>query len=218
MNEMKQPFMTTLFTLTSHHPFHVPEQYKERFKEEELPIHKSIRYTDNALRNFFRAASREPWYKNTVFILTGDHTNMSNHTEYKSPINQFSTSLIIYDPSGQLQSGMRDGIAQHSDILPTVLNLVGYDKTYMAFGCDLFNTPANNTWAVNYLDGTYQYCKYGYVLQFDGERAIGIYQLTDYNMRHNLLNKVSIQQQMERELKAVIQQYTNRMIDNHLRP
>ena len=218
MNEMKQPFMTTLFTLTSHHPFHVPEQYKERFKEEELPIHKSIRYTDNALRNFFRAASREPWYKNTVFILTGDHTNMSNHTEYKSPINQFSTSLIIYDPSGQLQSGMRDGIAQHSDILPTVLNLVGYDKTYMAFGCDLFNTPANNTWAVNYLDGTYQYCKYGYVLQFDGERTIGIYQLTDYNMRHNLLNKVSIQQQMERELKAVIQQYTNRMIGNHLQP
>ena len=218
MSDMKEPFMTALFTLTSHHPFHVPDKYKEVYREEELPIHKCIRYTDNALRRFFTEAAKEPWFKNTIFVLTGDHTNASNHAEYKSGINQFSTSIIFYDPSGHLTPGIHDGIAQQTDILPTILGAVGYPKPYMAFGCDLFNTPAKDTWAVNYLDGVYQYCKGDYVIQFDGEQTIGIYRLTDYRMQHNLKGQVAEQSQMERELKAVIQQYMNRMIDNRLIP
>ena len=223
MSDMKQPFMTALFTLTSHHPFHVPEQYKDIYKEEEMPIHKCIRYTDHALKRFFEEASKEPWFKNTVFVMTGDHTNMSNHAEYKSSINQFSTSIIIYDASGDLTPGIRDGIAQQTDILPTILNLIGYDKPYMAFGCDLLNTPAEDTWAINYLDGIYQYCKGDYVLQFDGQQTIGLYALTDYRMSHNLLGNHKFQTsnfklQMEKEVKAIIQQYMTRMIDNRLVP
>ena len=218
MDGMKQPFMTTLFTLTSHHPFHVPDAYKDRFVEEELPIHKSIRYTDHALRRFFNEASKTKWFKNTVFVLTGDHTNASNHAAYKSAINQFSTSLIIYDPSGDIAPGMREGIAQQTDILPTILGIVGYDKPYLAFGCDLLNTPQRDLWAINYLDGTYQYCKGDYVLQFDGEKTIGLYRLTDYVMKHNLKGSIAEETQMEREIKAVIQQYVDRMIDNQLHP
>ncbi len=218
MTDMKQPFMTALFTLTSHHPFHVPGKYKEMFPEEEMPIHKCIRYTDHALKLFFKEAAKEPWFKNTVFVLTGDHTNMSNHAEYKSSINQFSVPVIIYDASHSLKPGMRNSIAQQTDIMPTILNLTGYNKPYMAFGCDLLNTPDNDTWAVNYIDGIYQYCKNGYVLQFDGKNSIGLYTLTDYRMHRNLLGKVPLQPSMERELKAVIQQYMNRIINNQLLP
>lgn len=223
MSDMKEPFMTALFTLTSHHPFHVPEQYKKRFPEEELPIHKCIRYTDHALRRFFTEASKEPWFKNTVFVLTGDHTNASNHAEYKSAINQFSTSIILYDPSGSMTPGIHEGIAQQTDILPTILDMVGYTRPYMAFGCDLLNTPANDTWAVNFLDGVYQYCKGDYVLQFDGEKTIGLYRLDDYRMQRNLMiegrgKMDDVRRKMERELKAIIQQYMNRMIDNRLVP
>ena len=218
MSDMKQPFMTALFTLSSHHPFHVPEQYKTKFPEEEMPIHKCIRYTDHALKRFFEEASKESWFKNTVFVMTGDHTNMSNHPEYKSSINQFSTSIIIYDASGDLTPGIRKGIAQQTDILPTILNLVGYDKPYMAFGCDLLNTPAEDTWAINYLDGIYQYCKGDYVLQFDGQQTIGVYALKDYRMNRNLKGQVAEQPQMEREVKAIIQQYMERMIENRLIP
>ena len=218
MSDMKEPFMTALFTLSSHHPFHVPEQYKEVFKEEEMPIHKCIRYTDNALQRFFEEASKEPWFNNTIFVMTGDHTNMSNHAEYKSSINQFATSIILYDPSGTVTPGIRDGIAQQTDILPTILNLVGYDKPYMAFGCDLLNTPAEDTWAINYLDGIYQYCKGNYVLQFDGQQTIGLYALKDYKMKKNLKGQMPEQRQMEKEVKAIIQQYMARMIDNRLVP
>ena len=101
---------------------------------------------------------------------------------------------------------MRNSIAQQTDIMPTILNLTGYNKPYMAFGCDLLNTPDNDTWAVNYIDGIYQYCKNGYVLQFDGKNSI------------DLLGKVPLQPSMERELKAVIQQYMNRIINNQLLP
>ena len=218
MNDMKEPFMTALFTLTSHHPFHIPDEYKNIYPEEELPIHKCIRYTDHALKLFFNEASKEPWFKNTIFVLTGDHTNQRNHVEYESGINQFSTSIIFYDPSGQLQPGIREGIAQQTDILPTILNYVGYRQPYLAFGCDLLNTPAHETWAINYLDGIYQYCKGDYVLQLDGEKTIGLYKLTDYRMQHDMKGKVPEQVQMEREVKAIIQQYMERMEKNRLSP
>ena len=68
MTEMKEPFMTAVFTVSSHHPFVVPDKYKDVYKEEELPIHKCIRYTDMAIGKFFETASRQPWYKNTIFV------------------------------------------------------------------------------------------------------------------------------------------------------
>ena len=50
---------------------------------------------------------------------------------------------------------MQDKIAQHTDILPTLMGMLGYQKPYVAFGIDLLNTPAEDTWAVNYLNGIY---------------------------------------------------------------
>ena len=88
----------------------------------------------------------------------------------------------------------------------------------MAFGCDLLNTPAEETWAVNYLDGVYQYCQGDYVLQFDGEKTIGLYELKDYKMERNLLDSAQQKEEMERKVKAIVQQYMTRMIDNRLVP
>ena len=141
---------------------------------------------------------------------------MSCHKEYQSAINQFSTTIIFYDPSGGLQPGIREGIAQQTDIMPTVLGYVGYDGPCMAFGIDLLHTPADSTWAVNYLDGVYQYVSGDHVLQFDGEQTIGLYRLDDYRMEHNLAGRQPVQQPMEQQVKAIIQQYMERMIDNQL--
>ena len=64
----------------------------------------------------------------------------------------------------------------------------------------------------------YQYCKYGYVMQFDGSRVVGMYRLDDYLMRTNLMGRVAVQGQMEREVKAIIQAYMDRMIGDRLTP
>lgn len=218
MDEMKEPFVTAVFTASSHHPFAIPAQYKDTFPEEGLAIHKCVRYTDHALRRFFETSSRAPWFKNTLFVLTSDHTNFSDHAEYQTDLGGFSSPVIFYDPSGDLQPAMVDAVAQQIDILPTVLGYLGYDRPFLSFGCDLFNTPARDTWAVNYLNGIYQYVKWGYVLQFDGQKTTGMYSLEDKLMEHNLVGQVPEQAQMELELKAVIQQYMMRMKTNRLLP
>ena len=81
----------------------------------------------------------------------------------------------------------------------------------------MLNTPPEKTWAVNYMNGIYQYVKYGYVMQFNGERVVGMYAIGDRLMKHNLVGKVKEQARMELELKAIIQQYMMRMVENRLK-
>ena len=217
MSEMKEPFMTAVFTASSHHPYAIPEKYQSRYPEEGIVIHKCIRYTDMAIGKFFEKASREPWFNNTIFVLTSDHTNLSDHAFYETDLGGFCSPIIIYEPGHTDRDPMiLDKIAQQIDILPTILGMVHYQKPFFAFGIDVLNTPAEDTWAVNYLNGIYQYVKFGHVLQFDGRQTKAVYALSDSLMKQNLIGKIPQQPQMERELKAIIQQYMTRMTQDKL--
>lgn len=219
VNGFKQPFVASVFTASSHHPFKVPEQYGATFKDEGgQPIHKCVRYTDMALRKFFEAASKQPWYKNTVFVLVADHTNQNTHPYYKTDQGLYSIPIIFYTPDGSLETGVKQGvIAQQIDVLPTLMGMLGYDKPYIAFGCDLLHTPAAQTWAFNYNNGVYQYFKGDFLLQFDGQKTKALYRFkTDPLLKQNLAGKLPIQSQLENELKSLIQQYMHRMTTNTL--
>lgn len=218
MSEMQQPFMTAVFTASSHHPYKIPEKYADRFPEEGIEIHKCIRYTDMAIGRFFQEAARQPWFENTIFVLTSDHTNQSDHAYYQTDLGGFCSPIIIYEPADttRTKGEIQPKIAQQTDILPTVMGLTGCHEPYVAFGIDLLNTEPEDTWAVNYMNGTYQYVKHGHVLQFDGTKTRAVYALSDSLMQTNLVGQVRQQQQMERELKAIIQQYMTRMINDKL--
>ena len=218
MTEFKQPFVSAVFTASSHHPYKVPEEYKDIYKEEGIVIHKCIRYTDNAIRRFFDKAKTQPWYKNTLFVITSDHTNLSDHAYYQTDLGGFCSPIIFFDPSGDMKPGMRNAIAQQIDIMPTVLSYLGYDRPYVAFGCDLLTTTDEDTWAVNYLNGIYQYVKGDWLLQFDGHKAKALYRFrTDLLLKDNLLTKEpKIVKNMERQVKAIIQSYMTRMVNNQL--
>ena len=206
MSRMKEPFMTAVFTASSHHPFEIPEKYKATFPEGPLEIHKCIRYTDMAIGKFFETARRQKWFENTIFVLTSDHTNMSDHKEYQTDLGGFCSPIIIYDPQ-KPEGEMQDKIAQQINIMPTVLGMLGYQKPYLAFGIDVLNTPAEDTWAVNYLNGVYQYVKHGEVIQFDGK-----------NFKGEKVKSEKVKGEMELELKAIIQQYMERMTQDRLKP
>ena len=219
MSEMKEPFMTAVFTASSHHPYVVPEKYQKTYPEEGLIIHKCIRYTDMAIGKFFERVRHEPWFQNTIFVLTSDHTNLSDHEYYQTSLGGFCSPIIIYEPGNEARiPEIQDKIAQQIDILPTVMGMLHYPKPYFAFGIDLFNTKAEDTWAVNYLNGIYQYVKKEHVLQFDGEKTVGVYALNDSLMRNNLNGHLPYQPWMEQELKAIIQQYMSRMTEDRLLP
>ena len=214
MGEMQQPFITAVFTASSHHPFVIPEQYKEIYPEEELVMHKCIRYTDNALRRFFATASQQEWFENTIFVLCNDHTNMTNHDLYRTPIGVYSGPILIFDPSGELPKGIMPGIAQQIDIMPTILGMLGHTSPYVAFGQDLLKTPADSTWTVNYANGIYQYLCGDTLVQFDGEIIVGTYKLSSDPLMREPLKSHPLRH--ENKIKAIIQQYMKRMAEDHL--
>ena len=223
MSEMKEPFMTAVFTASSHHPYAIPEKYQQQYPEEGLIIHKCIRYTDMAIGKFFEKVSQEPWFKNTIFVLTSDHTNLSDHAYYQTDLGGFCSPIIIYEPGNEeRQPEIQDKIAQQIDILPTLMGMLNYPKPYFGFGIDVLNTEKEDTWAVNYLNGIYQYVKHGYVLQFDGERTKAMYELGDSLMERNVMKELEnykikeLKEEMEQEVKAIVQQYMERMTEDRL--
>ena len=218
MSEMHEPFVTTVFTASSHHPFHLPEAYRDTFPEEgKFPLHKCIRYTDHSLRRFFESASRQPWFKNTIFVLTADHASSRiTHDEYMTEVGLFRIPILFYDPSGEMPRGTRPGIAQQIDIMPTLLGYLGYDRPYIAFGIDLLRTPSEQTWAFNW-DHVPQYLQGDYVLHFDGEHAKAFYDYRhDRLMKQNLHGKCDEEPIMERRIKALVQSFMQRMKNNDM--
>ena len=221
IGQMSQPFLATVFTASSHHPYNVPEQYRDSLKDEGgRPIHKCVRYTDLALRRFFERASHEPWYQNTVFVLVADHTNQNSHDVYKTDLGLYSIPIIFFTPDGSIKPAMRDDvIAQQTDITPTLLHLLGYERPYLAFGNDLLGVDPGQTWAFNYNAGIYQLIKGDLMLQFDGEKTTALYRYkTDRLLKENLVGQLPQQQEMEQFVKALIQQYMSRMNENRLKP
>ena len=218
---MRQPFLATAFTASSHHPYNLPEQYRDSLKDEGgQPIHKCVRYTDLSLRRFFERASHEPWYRNTIFVLVADHTNQTSHDVYKTDLGLYSIPIIFFAPDGSITPELRnDVIAQQTDITPTLLHLLGYSKPYLAFGDDLLSVSPEQSWAFSYNAGIYQLLQGDLMLQFDGAKTTAVYRFkTDKLLRENLVGRLPEQQPMEQRLKAIIQQYMSRMNENRLLP
>ena len=213
MGALREPFMTSVFTLSSHHPFNIPSRYKDVFVEGVLPIHKTIRYSDYALRRFFETASQQPWFDNTLFVFAADHINGQVHEEYNNPAGQYAVPIIFYKPDGSLKD-FRDEVAQQLDVAPTVLAYLNYNKPYFAFGSDVNKSPSR--FAVNYNNGIYQLYSDKYLLQFDGRQTIALYELHT-RMNRNLIDELpEIVENLETKLKAFLQQYTVRMIENRI--
>lgn len=227
LGELQEPFATALFSASSHHPFRVPERYTAVYPEESLPIHKCVRYTDHALRRFFDYARRQPWYANTLFVLTADHTSMSRGGRYGTDMGRYRVPLIFFSPNERLQAAFsrpdaaqpHTTIAQQIDILPTTLSYLGYDKPYIAFGKDLLHTPDSAAYAVNYNNGIYQYFDTEYMMQWDGRQVHALYQYrTDTLLQHNLRGtRPERENRMEQRLKAIVQQYMERMNNDRIK-
>jgi phosphoglycerol transferase MdoB-like AlkP superfamily enzyme len=215
MNKLSQPFLSTLFTVTSHGPYQLPKHREADFEHGTEPIHRCIRYTDEALRRFFKEAENQPWYENTLFVLVADHIGAITHDEYKTSPELFAVPVIFYKPGGSLRK-TEYRVSQQIDIMPTVLDYLSYDEPYLAFGFNLNRIKDN--FAFNYFNGIYQLITDQYLLIFDGEKSTGLYELrTDKLLTVNLVStRTKIVEELECKAKAFLQQYTTRMIDNRL--
>ena len=209
------PFYSTLFTISSHHPYLIPNHFKSKFSEGSLPIHRVIKYTDYALRQFFSTAKKQPWFSNTIFIITADHSSENETAYYQTEQGKFEIPLLVYSPNADLVTPKTvSKTVQHIDIMPMVLDFAKYNQKSYSFGENLNQTG----WAIQYTNGFYQLIKWPYVYQFDGEKPLGFYNLKlDSLMKKNQLknpNYVSILHVMDTFVKCVIQKYNHDLINN----
>lgn len=212
----KQPFLASVFTLSSHHPYQVPEKYNGRFRQGKLPIQQAIMYSDYALKKFFETVRQKPWFGNTLFVITADHTSESAVPFYQSRVGQYSIPIIFYKYDSTFKN-YKSVTSQQTDIMPSVLHYLGYSKPFVAFGNSVFDTAATRA-AVSCIGSSYQIIEGSRVLQWDGLNASQLFDFeTDSTLSVNLSGKQPAElQKMENLLKAYIQQYNNRMIDNRL--
>ena len=214
--DFHEPFFSAFFSVSSHHPFNVPDAYKGRFAGGREPILKCIQYTDESLRQYFHTVSKYPWFKNTLFVITADHTSSNiMFDDSRTARGLFSIPIFFYRPDNSLV-GLEPGLVQQSDIMPTVLGYLGYPHDYIAFGRDVFHSTDEVAW--NYKDDVYQLYQRDYLMQFDGRRALSLYNYkTDRMLQENIVKQYpDVVQAMEKKMRAIIQQYNNRMVDNKL--
>jgi phosphoglycerol transferase MdoB-like AlkP superfamily enzyme len=217
LNTFQQPFFSTIFSVSSHHPFKVPEKYKGKFRKGKLPVLECISYTDFALREFFAKASKSEWFKNTLFVITADHATVSYHPEYQNAWGDVAIPILLYHPGDTAFAGKDSGIIQQIDIMPSVLSYLHYDKPYVAFGKNVFDSTSLN-FAVSY-GGGYRWIEDDYILFFDEKKSKSLYNYKRDRLFHeNLLKKQpTIAAKLETHVKAFIQQYNNRLLKNQLK-
>ena len=219
LNEQPLPFCSVVFTLSSHDPFPVPERYKGRFAKGTQEIHESLGYADMSIRRFFSACAAQPWYQDALFVITGDHTYQYNvHPPwYTNPAGRFAVPILFFAPDGSF-TGRDDRIAQHLDILPSILDLSGYHGTVSTFGQSVFKRDRTDR-AAQFLGGQYRLIQDDRLMLSDGERVQGLYDFrNDTLCAHDL--SATERDRTERlmlDLETLIQRHGEALVGNRLR-
>ena len=210
LSQAKQPFFSTMFTLTSHHPFVIPSEYEGKYPKGLTPNHQCVGYVDDAFRKFFERHCDDEWFRNTIFVFVADHVSSEKFSEKcrRSP-GDYHIFGLIYAPESDLV-GEHRGVVSQIDIMPTLLGLLGNEKPYFAFGRDLFQESVEQPFAPMYDNNAFQIVMDDYLVRFDEKQIIGVYALDDTFHERNLVGEVDLSS-VEMRLKALIQSYYSRV-------
>jgi phosphoglycerol transferase MdoB-like AlkP superfamily enzyme len=216
LSRQKPPFAATVFTLSSHHPYKVPDKYRGRFKRGPLAIHESIGYTDFAVEQFFATARQQPWYSNTLFIITADHTQKLETPDYLNPLGEHRVPLLFFHPQSKFPGVDTNRVTQHVDILPSVLDYLQIQPDRrLLFGQSVFREGEGR--AFLYDNGRYWLVRAQRALEFTPEKGGRLFDLVqDRQLKSPLPVGAGASSDLEREAKALVQYFNNGMIDNNL--
>ncbi len=218
ISTFKEPFTATIFNLSSHFPFTMPPEYKNSFgvenaKDPEIPM---IRYTDFVLKNFFEKIKKEPWYDNTLFVFSADHT-YHELSENPTELTKFSIPILFFSPKDTSFKKQITEPIQQVDIMPSILHYLNVPDTFKCFGNSIFSANAPR-YAFNFEKGLFQIVEMDALLQFNGTDVVGFYDLKKdpfhkTNAMHSYDPRIGM---LTNRIKAVIQVYNKAMIRNEL--
>ncbi|MFN5704393.1 MAG: LTA synthase family protein [bacterium] len=216
LSSTPKPFFATFFSLSSHMPYSIPEEFAEKFKQVDNLKHRSYLYADYSLKKFFEYAKTKMWFSNTLFVILPDHTPDADDKYYDTKVSYYKIPILFYDPTFNWK-GESSIVADQVDVMPTILDYLHFDKSFKAFGKSLLSEKNNNAMTVNYRDGIYQCIDSNYVLQYSNEQILAFYKYSDdWYLKNNLKEENIIRkQEMLNYLKAYIQKFNVTLIDNN---
>lgn len=148
LKEAGKPFFAFIFTGTTHVPYApLPEQFMKfpHNTETEDGFKNTLYYADWSLGEFFKSIENEPWFTDTIFIITADHDlGKFENTEY--PEN-FHVPFVIWSPKFT-QGSVIDNVTSHIDITPTLLSLAGATAAADGYLGDSIFCKGSNGYAV----------------------------------------------------------------------
>ncbi len=212
INVQKKPFFSTIFTLSSHNPYKVPEKYNGKFPKGIYEINAAIGYTDYSLRKFFASAQKQDWYKNTLFVISPDHTASSEDNFYKHQFGQFTIPILFYQAG--MQPRVIEKTVQQIDIMPSILKYLNYNEAYYSLGHNMFDSIAKP--CVYFLNPVY-YCVYdSTVYTMNNYRFNAKY---NYRLDSGLIRPLPVESRdksIETYCRALVQRYNNDLIKDKI--
>lgn len=205
LSTVRQPFLASIFTLSSHHPFVVPDRALGYLPQGETKVQKCVAFVDRGFREFFEKYKDAPWFSHTLFVFVADHVSsekMVPSTEV-SPEDHHILGFM-YAGDGTLKGENTDPTSQ-LDIMPTIIGLTGVKEPYFAFGHDAIEESDEERIVIVY-DNLFKAFSKDYVYEFDGDRITGVYTVGDWGRSNNLASSVD-SRNVEKRIKAYIQQY-----------
>tara|TARA_B100001758_G_C18416862_1_gene620777 strand:- start:7768 stop:9627 length:1860 start_codon:yes stop_codon:yes gene_type:complete len=141
LKHLSEPFLSTLFTISSHSPFDFPAEHNLSFDSREDKYVNSVAYTDKCLGDFFESVKNEHWYNNTLFVIVADHSHNSPIKRRYAEKERFKIPMLFYgevlDP--YYKGSHWDVLGSHIDITPSLLAQLDIDANSYKFGHNLFN-------------------------------------------------------------------------------
>ena len=229
LNNPNIPFFASVFTLSSHHPYTIPAPYLNKLPGSPGTVQHTIAYADIALQKFLQTASTKPWFKNTVFVITGDHTSHSDKEYFYSQSGHYEVPFLIYAPGIDIKhineklSG-REAIINDAtqktlsqcDIIPTLWNLLGANNPRLGFGRSAFD-PSYKGYSTHIDKDLYYIIQYPFVLALNQQG-----QVVDYHKQlrnNNKAQKLPLEGPQFEWLRATLQcqmsEYSQRIKQNH---
>ena len=168
LKHLPEPFMSTLFTISSHSPFDFPAEHKLSFNSKEDKYVNSVAYTDKCLGDFMGSVKDENWYANTLFVIVADHSHNSPIKRRFAQKERFKIPMLWYGEvlDTNHKGAQWDKFASHIDITPTILSQMDINVDNDYFGGDIFG---NNSGFIFYSFGS----GYGMIKE-DGNSAFSI--------------------------------------------
>jgi phosphoglycerol transferase MdoB-like AlkP superfamily enzyme len=143
---MRQPFLVSMLTLSSHEPYQVPMATVIPGSDETAKFKNAMVYADRCLGDFFRKAKNEPWYGNTLFVLVADHGHRLPLGRGVQVPEKFHIPLLFFgEPLKESYRGTRRAFTgSQADIAATILAQLGLPRESYPWSNNLLNRHRNN--------------------------------------------------------------------------